>query len=109
MRVANAVGTCTQAVMHVPVATVYAAAALASALSADCTVAIGGGSTIGLSKALSLRLDLPSLVVPTTYSGSEVPHLWGPTHDGVTTTERERTVLHTDVIYDTDLPMTQPA
>src|SRR3546814_8473252 len=85
---ANAVGTFTQAVMHVPVATVDAAAALASALSADCTVAIGGGSTIGLAKALSLRLDLPSLVVPTTYAGSEVTPIWGLTQDGVKTTGR---------------------
>src|SRR3546814_10791086 len=76
----------------VPVATVDAAAALASALSADCTVAIGGGSTIGLAKALSLRLDLPSLVVPTTYAGSEVTPIWGLTQDGVKTTGRDRKV-----------------
>src|SRR3546814_18743157 len=87
---ANEVGTFTQAVMHVPVATVDAAAALARALSADCTVAIGGGSPIGLAKALSLRLDLPSLVVPTTSAGSEVPPLWGLTQDGVKTTDRNR-------------------
>lgn len=106
---ANAVGTFTQAVMHVPVATVDAAAALASALSADCTVAIGGGSTIGLAKALSLRLDLPSLVVPTTYAGSEVTPIWGLTQDGVKTTGRDRKVLPKVVIYDPDLTMSLPA
>src|SRR3546814_9424977 len=68
----GAVGTFTGAAMHVPVSVVDEAASMASRLGADCTVAIGGGSTIGLAKGLSLRLDLPSLVVPTTYAGSEV-------------------------------------
>src|SRR3546814_20770789 len=64
-----------------------------SRLGADCTVAIGGGSTIGLAKGLSLRLDLPSLVVPTTYAGSEVTPVWGLTENGVKTTGRDRKVL----------------
>lgn len=104
----RAVGTFTEAVMHVPVATVDAAAARAAELSADCTVAIGGGSTIGLAKALSLRLDLPSLVVPTTYAGSEVTPIWGLTQDGVKTTGRDRKVMPKVVIYDPDLTLTLP-
>src|SRR3546814_12766823 len=78
--------------MHVPVATVDAAAAVARELDADCTVAIGGGSTVGLAKALSLRLDLPSLVVPTTYAGSEVTPIWGLTEDGIKTTGRDKQI-----------------
>src|SRR3546814_10486555 len=60
-------------------------------------------STIGLAKALSLRLDLPSLVVPTTYAGSEVTPIWGLTQDGVKTTGWDRKVLPKVVIYDPDL------
>src|SRR3546814_16721112 len=59
----GAVGTFTGAAMHVPVSVVDEAASMASRLGADCTVAIGGGSTIGLAKGLSITLDLPSLVV----------------------------------------------
>jgi alcohol dehydrogenase class IV len=38
---------------------------------ADCLISLGGGSTIGLGKALALRTDLPQIVLPTTYAGSE--------------------------------------
>src|SRR3546814_15810291 len=91
--------------MHVPVSVVDEAASMASRLGADCTVAIGGGSTIGLAKGLSLRLDLPSLVVPTTYAGSEVAPVWGLTENGVKTTGRDRKVLPKIVIYDPDLTL----
>ena len=37
----------------------------------DGVVAVGGGSTTGLAKAIALRTDLPQIVVPTTYAGSE--------------------------------------
>ncbi|EZP83952.1 Maleylacetate reductase [Novosphingobium resinovorum] len=106
---ASAVGLFTDAVMHVPVSTVDAAAARAFELKADCTVAIGGGSTIGLAKALSLRLDLPSLAIPTTYAGSEVTPIWGMTENGVKTTGRDRRVLPKAVIYDPELTMSLPA
>src|SRR3546814_17386118 len=53
----GAVGTFTGAAMHVPVSVVDEAASMASRLGADCTVAIGGGSTIGLAQGLSIPLD----------------------------------------------------
>lgn len=105
----KAVGLFSKAVMHVPVTTVDAAAAMAKQLAADCTVAIGGGSTIGLAKALSLRLDLPSLVIPTTYAGSEVTPIWGLTEGGIKTTGRDRKVLPKVVVYDPDLTLSLPA
>jgi len=67
-----AVGVSNSAVMHTPVDVTESAVELATKLGADCLVAIGGGSTIGLGKAIALRTDLPQIVVPTTYAGSEV-------------------------------------
>lgn len=50
----RAAGICAQAVMHVPVEVAHAAREMAGELDADCCVAIGGGSTIGLGKAIAL-------------------------------------------------------
>src|SRR5690348_3346562 len=47
-----------KAVMHVPVAVAAAACAEARRLNADGAVAIGGGSTIGLGKAIALETGL---------------------------------------------------
>ncbi|MDB5576357.1 MAG: maleylacetate reductase LinF [Bradyrhizobium sp.] len=104
-----AVGLFDQATMHVPVATVEAAAAIAREVAADCTIALGGGSTTGLAKALSLKFDLPSVAIPTTYAGSEVTTIWGMTEDGVKTTGRDQRVLPRAVIYDPDLTLSLPA
>lgn len=103
-----AVGLFAEATMHVPVAVADAAAARAAELGADCTVAIGGGSTTGLAKALSLRHGLPSLVIPTTYAGSEVTPIWGLTEGGVKTTGRDPAVLPRTVLYDPDLTLSLP-
>ena len=58
--------------VHVPVEVVDQAAAAVGESEADTLVSIGGGSTIGLGKALRLRRDVRFAVVPTTYSGSEM-------------------------------------
>src|SRR3546814_16767121 len=52
-----------RATMHVPVSIVEEALVAAKEIGADFTVAIGGGSTTGLAKALSLRAGLPSLEI----------------------------------------------
>ena len=54
------------AAQHVPDAAVTAALGVAERVRADGTVAIGGGSAIGLAKALALRAGLPVVAVPTT-------------------------------------------
>lgn len=105
----RAAGTFDGARMHVPTTTVAAAAAFATARSADGCVAIGGGSTIGLAKALSLKLGLPSVAVPTTYAGSEMTPVWGLTEDGRKVTGRDRVVLPSSVVYDPDLTHEIPA
>ena len=68
----RAAGVFDQAVMHVPIETARAARDVAHRFGADCAVAIGGGSTIGLGKAIALDSGLPILAIPTTYAGSEM-------------------------------------
>jgi len=77
-------------------------------VKADCTVAIGGGSTTGLGKAIALRTDLPQIVVPTTYAGSEATPIVGETQDGRKTTQRNMKVLPEVIIYDVELTLTLP-
>ncbi len=97
-----------QAVMHVPIETAREAVACAKTLGADCTLAIGGGSTIGLAKAIALESDLPIIAVPTTYAGSEMTPIFGITQDGVKTTGKNERVLPRAVVYDPTLTMDLP-
>jgi alcohol dehydrogenase class IV len=75
----------------------------------DVVVAIGGGSTTGLAKAVALTTGLPVIAVPTTFSGSEATDVWGLTEDGVKTTGVDRRVLPRSVVYDATLLTTLPA
>ncbi len=77
-----AVGTFTEAAMHTPVGVTEKAMAAYTAADADCVVAVGGGSTIGLGKAIAWRNDAPQIVVATTYAGSEVTDILGQTENG---------------------------
>lgn len=97
-----------QAVMHVPVATVDAARHAASDVRTDCVLAIGGGSTIGLAKAMALECELPILAVPTTYAGSEMTPIYGVTADGKKSTGKDLRVMPRVVIYDPALSVGLP-
>ncbi|MFW7342019.1 maleylacetate reductase [Pollutimonas sp. H1-120] len=97
-----------QAIMHVPTAAVQGAMAAVARTAADCIVAIGGGSTIGLAKALALESGLPILAVPTTYSGSEMTSIYGVTEGGVKKTGKDRRALPRTVIYDPTLTLKLP-
>ncbi|MBB5221882.1 maleylacetate reductase [Amaricoccus macauensis] len=103
-----AVGTYADATMHTPVDVTEEAVARATELGADCVVALGGGSTTGLGKAIALRTDLPQIVIPTTYAGSEVTSILGQTENGEKTTLRSPRVLPEVVIYDPDLTLGLP-
>jgi maleylacetate reductase len=103
-----AAGVHPHAVMHVPEAVADAAVQEATRLQADGIVAIGGGSTIGLGKAIALKTGLPQLALPTTYAGSEMTPIWGMTRAGVKTTGRDHKVLPRTVIYDVDLSAALP-
>ena len=102
-------GVFTQAAMHTPVDVTERAMEVVAKVRADCTVAIGGGSTTGLGKAIALRTDLPQIVVPTTYAGSEATPILGETQQGRKTTQRSMKVLPEIVIYDVNLTLTLPA
>jgi len=101
-------GTFHDATMHTPTDVTERAMALVRELGVDCTVALGGGSTTGLGKAIALRTDLPQIVVPTTYAGSEATAIIGETKDGVKVTQRTLKVLPEVIVYDVDLNMTLP-
>jgi alcohol dehydrogenase class IV len=106
---ARAAGLFDRAMMHVPIETAQAAREEAQRLGADCCVAVGGGSTTGLAKAIALVSTLPILAVPTTYAGSEMTPIWGITEGGRKTTGRDMRVLPRTVLYDPCLTVTMPA
>jgi len=97
-----------EAVMHVPIEVARKARALAVELRADCALAIGGGSTVGLGKAIALEAGLPIIAVPTTYAGSEVTPIYGITEDGLKKTGRDARVLPRVVVYDPKLTLSLP-
>jgi maleylacetate reductase len=104
-----AAGLFAEAAMHTPIEISQRAVRAAEEVGADCTVAVGGGSTTGLGKAIALRTDLPQVVVPTSYAGSEMTSILGETRDGLKTTQSSPRVLPETVIYDVDLTMTMPS
>jgi alcohol dehydrogenase class IV len=97
-----------EAVMHVPTGVAEAARAAARERNADLLVAIGGGSTTGLAKAVALETGLPVLAVPTTYAGSEMTPIWGLTEGGLKRTGRDPKVLPRTVLYDPSLTLSLP-
>jgi len=105
---AKAVGVYSNATMHTPVSISEEAAAQAIALKADCVVAVGGGSTTGLGKAIALRTDLTQIVVPTTYAGSEATGILGQTEGGRKTTITTPKVQPEVILYDPELVTSLP-
>ncbi|TDD80352.1 maleylacetate reductase [Actinomadura rubrisoli] len=101
-------GVLAEARMHVPIEVARHARARAAELGADCCVAVGGGSAIGLGKAIALEHDLPVVAVPTTYAGSEMTAVWGLTEDGRKRTGKDPRVLPASVLYDPELTLGLP-
>ncbi len=94
--------------MHVPIENARRAREHAKSVDADCAVAIGGGSTIGLGKAIALESSLPIIAIPTTYAGSEMTPIYGITENGLKKTGRDTKVIPKTVLYDPELTMGLP-
>jgi maleylacetate reductase len=86
---------------HVPEELAARARTAAQATDIDGVVAVGGGSAIGLAKAIAVDVDggVPIVAVPTTYSGSEMTPIFGITGTHKQT-GRDRRALPEVVVYD---------
>lgn len=97
-----------EVVMHVPVEVANRARKSAMENEIDLIVSVGGGSTTGTAKAISLTTGIPSIAVPTTYAGSEATDVWGMTENQVKSTGSDLKVLPVSVIYDSQLTLSLP-
>lgn len=104
----RAAGVFTGATMHTPVSVTEEALSHVAEVDADCIVAVGGGSTTGLAKAIAYRTDLPQIIVPTTYAGSEATPILGQTEDGLKTTLKDARVQPEVILYDAELVASLP-
>lgn len=101
-------GIFSNATMHTPTEVTDEALAYVTTTGADSIISIGGGSTIGLGKAIGIRTGLPHICIPTTYAGSEMTPILGETAAGVKKTRSDPKILPGTVVYDVDLTMTLP-
>jgi alcohol dehydrogenase class IV len=107
----------TDATMHTSVAITERALEIVRGHRIDGLVALGGGSTIGLGKALALRTGLPQIAMPTTYAGSEMTPILGQTEKGQKTTLRNPAIQPATtmrrpavrMLIACDLPLDPPA
>lgn len=104
----QAVAVFAGAAMHTPVEVTQEAVAAFRAAEADCVVALGGGSTTGLAKAIAVRTGADQIIIPTTYAGSEMTDILGETVAGEKATRRDPAIRPEVVIYDVDLTLTLP-
>lgn len=96
------------AVMHTPTRVTEEAMQVLAECHADAVLAVGGGSAIGLAKAIVLRTGLPQIALPTTYAGSEMTPILGETEAGAKKTVRTPKVVPGLVVYDVDLTLDLP-
>jgi maleylacetate reductase len=106
---ARMAGVFGSAIVHTPLEVTDRAMQAVDELKPDGILAIGAGAATGLSKAIALRTDLPQLVVPTSYAGSEMTAVLGETREGVKTTQSSPKILPEAVIYDVNLTLSMPA
>lgn len=88
---------------HVPESLVHEAERWYHETHYDLLLAIGGGSAIGLGKALTQRTGATLWAAPTTFSGSELTHIYGVSAGDKKIVDRDLQVLPKKVFYDSDL------
>ena len=103
-----AAGIFCKAAMHTPTDVTEEALRHLEDAKADSVLAVGGGSTIGLGKALALRAEIKQIALPTTYAGSECTPILGQTENGVKTTISDPKLRPGVVLYDAELVATLP-
>ena len=101
-------GVFAEAIQHVPTESIEKAMNVVRVRGVDSLIPVGGGSSIGLAKAIALETSFPILAIPTTYAGSEMTPIWGITENGQKKTGKNLIVKPKTVIYDPNLTVTLP-
>lgn len=97
---------------HVQDYQVREALALATEKNIDATIGMGGGSSIGMAKAIGFQSHLPIIAIPATYAGSEMTPMYGITHTDENPprkiTVNDPQIVPRLVIYDPQLTLDLP-
>ncbi len=94
---------------HVPLDLAERAREAAAEAFVDAIVCVGGGSAVGLAKAVALTARRPIVAIPTTYAGSEQTTIYAVTSEQHKQTGNSISVLPRSVIYDPELTLDMPA
>ncbi len=93
---------------HVPLSLARQARAAARDAGARVLVALGGGSAIGLAKAVAVGEGLPLVAIPTTYAGSASTSVWATSDEHGKTTRTSPEALPGTVVLDASLTLGLP-
>ena len=106
---ARLAGAFDRAALHVPSERIREALDIVDRVRPDALLTLGGGSPVGLAKAVALERGTPIVAIPTTYAGSEMTSIWGMTDGDQKRTGRDPRVAPRLVIYDPLLTLSLPA
>ena len=101
-------GLCAIAEQYVPLPMVEVGREIAKEREADCVVSYGGGTSVGLAKAIALELEIPVISAITTFSGSETTDLQAILTDGLRVGFKSNWMLPRTIIYDPETAMGVP-
>jgi maleylacetate reductase len=97
-----------EASLHVPQSTVDHCLSVIRGFDPKFLVSVGGGSCVGLAKAIAASTRLPIVAIPTNYSGSEMTNIYGITTAEGKVTKRDDWVRAAVVVYDVSLTLSLP-